>query len=189
MIKTPKPEELKTLPIRRKGDWEGKGYLMAALVIGLKIAPAFAAGLTFFIYSKGASNAWVIASTAFIFITSFGHPIAKKFMADYSTYWFGTIYHGTASNPLKVKENIAEHEAVHHWQAKHENFFAFKYIFPWPKWRRHYEAQAYALDVVRGRRTIPNAVSAMSHQIYLMTSKDKNHVAILAYIEAWKRVI
>jgi hypothetical protein len=182
----PHRDDLEVLPIRAKGDWEGMGYLLAAVVWSARLSAPVLGLLTVIFVLNGAPKwftLFVMVPAIFVGGALFG--AAKIFMENFSTYWFGTIYHGTKTTRERTRTTTAEHEAVHHWQRVNIESWGVKYLSPWPTWRRHAEAQAYALDVVAGRRSIPNAVMSMSSLLYFMWSKKKNHALLLSYVDAW----
>lgn len=64
------------------------------------------------------------------------------------------------------QQDCIRHEMVHVKQQREDGILFFiRYVFS-KRWRVRYEAPAYALDVVDGRRGLDNAARALSGPLY-----------------------
>ena len=183
-------DELDKLPMRRKGDWEGAGWLMAALVLLARLAPVISAAACLGAYAGGLPRWTVYALGAVVLPSSFANKGADLFMRKFSTYWWGVLWYGTQANPRIIEKFVMEHEALHHWQSQNIGLFKLKYICPWPYWRRHMEAAAYGLDVAQGRRSLESAAASMRHPLYFMFLTRRRSIDLVnAYKALWSSKI
>lgn len=176
-------DELRELPVRRKGDWQGAGWLMAALVWLGYAGPALIA----IILSFTLHPAWALLALANV--PSF--YVARVFMTRYHTVWFGTTYASSDSDDLdRVARRSGPHEGVHDWHQRHVPWYKTKYTFPVPVWRRHAEAAAYGLDVAQGRRTLENAAEAFCGFIYFQFMNPQRAALLISkYAQRWNREV
>lgn len=171
--------ELRTLPVRRKGDWQGWGWLMAALVWLGYIGPA-ALGI--------ALGGWWLLLVVLNGLTLY---TARVFMTEFHTVWFGTTWASSDTTDLdRVQRNSGPHESVHDWHQQHVRFYEAKYTCPVPIWRRHFEAAAYALDVVNRRRTLDEAVESFRSWIYFQFISEADARALITrYVDKWSTTV
>ena len=170
--------ELRELPMRRKGEWHGAGWLMAVLVwLGYCGPLALAFVLSFW------HPAWAVLALANIGTVY----IARVFMLEYHTVRFGVTWASSDTKDLdQVQRNSGPHESVHDWHQQHVQFYELKYICPHPHWRRHFEAAAYALDVVNRRRTLDEAVNSFRGWIYFQFMGEAEARALInRYVLKW----
>lgn len=111
--------------------------------------------------------------------------MAVRFLDDYHTVIAGVHYAPRGSiGPLR--RGLILHEGVHAWQAKTRALHGVRYLGR--GYRRHAEAQAYALEVALGERSLEVAARSMADPIYAMgLSVEEAEGWILAYVARWWR--
>lgn len=176
-------DELRDLPVRRKGEWKGAGWLMAVLVWLGYVGPIVLAAILALVYGPG----WLWLGLLNI-ATWY---VARTFMLEYHTVWFGTTWASSDTQDLdRVARRSGPHEGVHDWHQRHVPWYKAKYTFPLPIWRRQAEAAAYALDVVQDRRTLAEAAEEFCGWIYFQfMSREKAAELIAAYASRWNREV
>lgn len=70
-------------------------------------------------------------------------------------------------------DDVLEHEMIHIKQQESRLVFFLRYIFS-PKWRVKYEAEAYAIDIIRGRETLESAINSIYSGLYLWPTTREN---------------
>lgn len=78
------------------------------------------------------------------------------------------------------REGVIAHERVHLFQQWRDGVWRWhlRYVFR-PSWRARYEAEAYRVDIARGRATVASAARAISGPLYLWPCGYAEAVALL----------
>ena len=114
----------------------------------------------------------------------FGVVYALKFMGYYSVL-SGVIYAPKGRDLGTVPFRKLMHEGLHDWQARNFSFYRTRYLLS-QKQRRHFEAQAYALEVWGFGRDYESAVVALVNPIYrLGLSLTEADDLLLQYVVAF----
>lgn len=92
---------------------------------------------------------------------------ARRFNERFYTVLGGVLYTPVGVDPSSVGKSIADHEAVHGWQAQTFRFYKTRYVLS-RRARRHFEAAAYAYEIHHHGRDRHNAIRSFSDPIYAM---------------------
>lgn len=111
---------------------------------------------------------------------------ARRALDDYHQQ-IGGVHYTPPNYELPLSRRIEMHERVHGWQGETNAAHAVRYTLS-RKYRRHAEAQAYALPVVLGINSVSAASENMADPIYsLGLTPDEAAGWILAYASRWRR--
>lgn len=115
-----------------------------------------------------------------------GVRVATRFLDDYWTT-AGGWNHAPRGFDGEVPRGLELHESVHDWQKRTCRAHDVRYVVSLD-YRRHAEAQAYALEVVLGLRDLMAAARSMADPIYAMALTESAAQGwILAYMSRWRR--
>lgn len=111
---------------------------------------------------------------------------ARRALDDYHQQ-IGGVHYAPRGATLPLSREIEMHERVHGWQGKRHTAHALRYTFS-RRYRRHAEAQAYALEVVLELDTLAATSGHMADPIYALgLTPDESAGWILAYVARWRR--
>lgn len=116
-----------------------------------------------------------------------GFGPAKKFMNNYTTVIGRTMY-VSRNFKFPVSPSLMAHEGTHIFQKDSNNRHWMRYNTS-KRYRRHAEAQAYAVEVVFFAKPFDDAVTSLCKPIYRMKwSRSEATELLQLYADGWQEV-
>ena len=112
-----------------------------------------------------------------------GHRWSREVLGEWTQVIAGIIYHPVHKYP---SASLRGHESVHDWQARHWGGIRYSlgYLLRQER-RRHYEAMAYAYEVVQHYRSAEERAGMASQPIYRCSwTRDEARELIDRYADA-----